>query len=422
MKYFLSLACTVILGLIAVSCNKEVNPNEKKSSDGIIHVRVDAEGTKASVITQDGLKTNPGKFIMEAYVDRDVYDDGKRHTPVGNAYFGPTTTHPENVIYNSASSESSKWELRQWDKSGNPQLCYWVSSEGTMSFWSRVKSQNGLNDITIDTGNSALYTSSPNADPSKGVKMVFDYSLPTPTLEADATNQEDLIFAYWQDVLVNRAANEDDEPDYPEKQDVWVHFYHSLSQIRFAFRTDDDSFVKGIKIKSIALGDVASGGTCTFWGNLAMQQFTTYDKRATDEHRDVASLFSWTDLKDKKTYSQDYGITVKSTYSTETEYAGWEKVGYPKGETPTYYLYTCRNVFMMIPQTLSSPSSVRLTVVDETKPAGQQEQEFIAFINDTWEAGKYYTYKLNYKNDQILFTATLVDWGDISQTKVFDLD
>ncbi len=164
-----------------------------------------------------------------------------------------------------------------------------------------MKSQNGLNDITIDTENSALYLTSENIDEEKGVKMVFDYSLPTPTLEsnpsatsfADASNQEDLVVSDWEVVLYLAITDpETGEPtSYPEYQDVWVHFYHALSQIRFAFSNDDSSFENALQIKSIAISEVASGGTCTFWGTLAMNEFVNKGPyAASDVTRDLASL------------------------------------------------------------------------------------------------------------------------------------
>lgn len=424
-----SLSQVIIIAVLCcfvVSCTKK--ENIRRYSDGLIHLVVDAEsGTRAKVVVTASSDATPAattpltKFIMEAYVDRDVFKDasGKSaDTRVGNAYIAPDATHlPANVIYSDGS-----WSLKRYFNGQIDNECYWASSEGNMSFWSRLKSQNGFNDITIDKARSALYLTSQNVDETNGVKMVFDYSLPEPVepvasgdASGDADRQEDLIFSYWQDVL-HPTYPEAEEPEYPEHQDVYVHFYHALSQIRFCFSNQDGSFQDGLQIKSIAIGDVASGGTCTFWGKKAMDEFVNHDKRPSDTGRDVASIFSWTDLKENRTYRQNYEIAVKSSYSDASEYAGWTEGSYT-GNSHTYNLYTCQNVFMMIPQTLSSSACVRLTVFDNSKPEGQKEQEFISYIKpqgEKWEAGKYYTYKLNYQANQISFSATLVAWGTVS--------
>ena len=417
----------ILLCLLAIACGKQ--EADRRHSDNIIRIKMDAESTKASVLTKDLLKADPrGKFIMEAYVDKDVFNDKEgqhAHTRVGNAYFGPTSKLPENVIY-----EGESWNLWYWDPAkASKEPCYWVSSNGNMSFWSWVKPLNGDNDITIDKDKSALYLTSPNVDKTKGVKMVFDYSLPTPTLETnpdatsliDAANQEDLVFSYWQAALTNKTPDEE-EPTYPEKEDVWVHFYHALSQIRFCFSNNDNTFENNIKIKSIAISDVASGGTCSFWGKIGMDEFTKFDKQTSNKDRDVASVFSWSDLQADKTYRQDYNVTVDSS----TSYPGWTAGTYTK-DSDTYNLFTCQNVFMMIPQVLdgkAKKASVRLTIVDSSKPENQQEQEFISYISDKWEAGKYYTYKLNYKSGQISFSVKLEKWGiiDGDQPREYTID
>lgn len=424
MKFLSKIVCPILLGLAVVSCTKQ---EVERHSDGIIRVRVDSEDTKSSVYTTIDLKTAPGKFIMEAYVDRDVFNDeaGQHaHTRVGNAYFGPTEKLEENVIF-----EGGSWNLWYWNPANaDKDKCYWVSSDGNMSFWSWVKPQKGLSDIAINRNNSALYLTSPNIDEIKGVKMLFDYTLPTPTAETnpsatsfnDASNQEDLVFSYWQDALENTTPDAD-EPKYPEKQDVWVHFYHALSQIRFCFSNNDGSFENELQIKSIAIGDVASGGTCTFWGKIGMDEFTKYKTGSnydnSNPERNVASVFTWSDLKTDKTYRQDYNVTVNSS---ATEYAGWTT-----GTYDTYRLFTCQNVFMMIPQALNSKACVRLTIVDSSKPVGQQEQEFISYIKpigDKWEAGKYYTYKLNYQQGQISFSVSLFAWGNIGDPREYTID
>ena len=424
MKFLSKISCPILLGLAVASCS---GWETERYSDGIIRVRVDSESSKASALTVDGLKTSPGKFIMEAYVDRDVFNDASGahvNTRVGNAYFGPTSKLEENVEF-----DGSSWNLSYWDpKNPSATPCYWVSSEGNMSFWSWVKPQKGLSDIAIDRSSSALYLSSPHIDEVKGVKMVFDYSLPAPAAEtnpsatsfSDASNQEDLVFSYWEDALENTTPDAD-EPTYPEEQEVWVHFYHALAQIRFAFSNDDGSFENGLQIKSIAISEVASGGTCTFWGNLAMNEFVKFEKQSSNAGRDVASLFEWTNLKANKTYRQDYGITVSTGTS---EYAGWAKGSYEK-ESVTHNLFTCQNVFMMIPQALTSGACVRLTVIDSSKPEGQQEKEFVSYLKPlgaVWEAGMYYTYKLNYQNNQISFTLDPPVWGVVSGDRKFTIE
>ena len=157
MRILNKTAYLTLLCLTAIACGKQ-NANERHPDD-VIRVRIDTEDTKASVLTTDEFKKTPGKFIMEAYVDRDVFKDKEgqhAHTRVGNAYFGPTSKLEENVIY-----EGESWNLWYWDPANaNKERCFWVSSDGNMSFWSWVKLKNS--NFSIDKDKSALYLTSPN--------------------------------------------------------------------------------------------------------------------------------------------------------------------------------------------------------------------------------------------------------------------
>lgn len=375
--------CALLTGIVTVSCSKDT----PYGGDSPILLRVDAEGTRAAVIDSTSIQTAPGKFILDAYVDRDVVGDGgvvivKEGTPYIDS------NGNENVEYNSS---TKKWDFN------DGATHYWVENYASISFWSYTKTQNGKNPITIDKDKSALYPTAKNVDPDKGVKMVFDYSLPANDASGDATNQEDLIFAYNCESYGGSGS-----------QAVKIHFYHALAQVRFAFSTDDNTFTTDhIILKSIAIGNVASGGTCTFFGNQAV----TETAKGTPSDREVEKIFMWSDLAEKKSYDQPYNVTFVSGDAT---YDGWTKGEYKKESHP-YNLYTCQNVFMMLPQTLADDACIRLTIVD-TSVTPNQEHTYTSYINgDTWKAGKYYTYKLNYSKSyayDATSKALLVDWGN----------
>lgn len=183
---------------------------------------------------------------------------------------------------------------------------------------------------------------------SEGVcSATFDYALPTPAASSpkkDASAQPDLLFAITPDQSAE------------EMPQVKLLFHHALSALVFKL----GKVPEGVEVKSIAIGGVYGAGTCTVTPGS-----------------DEELTFSW-----------DYtGKSQNLTFCEEvtTETAEGVCIG---GEEA---------VFMMLPQTMSEVTTLRLTVEEDGTPRTLEKpfKEFIA----AWEADKKYTFTIGFSND-----------------------
>lgn len=348
--------------------------------NGRINVYVTASDTKGTVTTTDGLKES-GAFSMMACLSDDYYDDDSKSTIElsDGLYF----KDDGNVTLTSGG----------WSISGEPK---WVADvESHFWAWHPVDVPNRGN-IT------AVRKSSPApGDPKYPFtgELTFDYITPAPTAgQGDADAAVDLLFAY-------------SKKNYNGKngETIDITFHHALSQVRFCVSTDDGTFDKSLKIKSVSISYLATSGHCSFTdsGNAESNNY------AYDPSNDSYDKFVWTGQTARKTFSQDYN----ADFSTSTV-SGWTKGSYTdkngtetKTDDVTYNLYTCQNVFFMIPQTVTETNM--MTVVFEYNGVETTKSVRIAdTTGDEWEGDHYYTYKIKATTvgRDIDFSVSLVGW------------
>lgn len=190
----------------------------------------------------------------------------------------------------------------------------------------------------------------PNAD-----QIGFSYTLPAANGTSDASNQKDLVFAYNAKTFRDNAPNPD--------PNITLDFKHALSEIRFIIEADN---LSDIDLPSIKLENVAAKGDFTF---------------ATDG---------------------TYGCTAsgKATYGQNNMFST-AQAGTLSGKK---VFYTTNN-FFMIPQTVGEDTKVTLK-----RTSGETLSAGIKAIKATWEAGKYYDYKLSVSARDL--SVTLVGWGN----------
>lgn len=274
----------------------------------------------------------------------------------------------------------------------------------TTTFWCWDNATQSL----ISSGNVAIS----DYETTRGTKpgcLYFSYNLPASTAattKTDADNQHDIIFAHNGELrtfdeggsIVSSASSGSRTDEY-----VDIVFYHALSEILFTVSPDDGTFDKSIKIVDISFDNVYTSGSSIFDNSK-----TTVDAK-----------FAWTPGSSKASYAQTYNADFSSfenAASAPDSLGEWRKESYSQ-ESETYVLYTSDNKFFMIPQEL--PADAQLTVTFEKD--GVQTTKSADITGDTWRAGKYYKYKLNYSDsgEEMKFSLSLVDWNSIPVDLVF---
>ncbi len=332
--------------MVSASCQKEPHTRSGKK----IKVHVTAENTKGTVTTTDILKSS-GAFSMLAYLSGDYYetDNTLVELPDGKYFSGDG-----NVTLSSGS----------WVIEGTPKWVAGVDSH----FWA-------WHPVTV-AGRStptAVKKASPEAgDPKYPYtgELTFSYTTPTPSAsQGDADCAIDLLFAYTR-------------KNYSGGDVLNITFHHALSQVRFCVSTDDGTFDKSLKIKDISISGLKTSGNATFTDSGSAE--ADVDKYGSENG---AEQFDWKNQSGSKDFSQTYN----ADFSTSTV-SGWTKGSYTKSGS-TFNLYTCENVFFMIPQTVLSANKITVTFdykgVETVKTISIADSD-----GDTWLGDHYYTYKI----------------------------
>lgn len=376
--------------------------------DTTIKLLVNTEGsTKGTVTTTDVLKAS-GAFSMMAYLS-DKYtqreDVSNPKSPVipddpavpveeGGApkLFG----NVDGAYFNKIVTLSKDG----WTISDNPK---WVSGVDTYFWaWHPVTIPDNRRVISDPEDDKTTVFPEDPKDPDsprspKTGKLSFSYTTPTPDGATDADRAEDLLFAYSKKRFVEKKDLTDSD------KTINITFHHALSQVRFCVSTDDGSFDESLKIKSISISNLATSGNASFTdsGNAENNQY------AYDTSHGSYDKFVWTGQAGTATFGQTYN----ADFSTSTV-SGWTKGSYTK-DTHTYNLYTCENVFFMIPQTVTS--SNKITVVFDYE--GEDITKTIDIADSTgniWLGDYYYTYKIKATTlgRDIDFSVSLVGWSN----------
>lgn len=324
--------------LSAVSC-------EKAGADrtGQISLKVRTFETKASITTTHGLEALGG-FVMNAYVDNEYYDftvsPAVKKGDAGS-YIASTNSNTANVHFH-----TGVWTIdnnKNWVANIKTRFFCHAPAEMTHAEWATGGSRTNvvhkwnIADHEDETTFSYAMQAEGQTDPVSGDPI-------------DADNCTDLLFAYAEKTYNGTSDNID------------LTFHHALSRVTFAVSPNDGSFDTSLKIKSIEVLNVPSSGDCLFDGS--------------------ANTFSWSNYGTKKNYAQSYNCKFA------TKPSGWTEGTYTK-DSNTYKIYTADNSFFLIPHTMSS---VQLRIVFED--AGGEIPRTVTLPNDTWQAEKYYKYKI----------------------------
>lgn len=181
--------------------------------------------------------------------------------------------------------------------------------------------------------------------------MKFTYAVP-----ATAAAQKDLVFAYAEKTFDAEASSPD--------ATINIEFKHALSEIRFMTEAVSAA---DIAISAIEIRGIAASGSFEF--------------------------------KKDGSFSCTAGST--GSCSQSDVFSGASESGSGAAKT-----YTTANNFFLIPQALPENSKLIVTFSDS-----QTLSADLKAVKSTWEAGKYYTYKIVRNKNAMTLNVTLVDWA-----------
>ena len=309
--------------------------------------------TKGATNTTASLNTSGESFEMMAVADGDWKDNETNVAGSAGKYFDATVKY-----------DGSDWAT--YDGSTKAEFL-WLN-DVQIHFWSYYPSSLGTG-----TGAAVRTITTPSA---ANDTLSFTYTQPaagTSSPFQDATNQNDIIFAGNKET---RTFDKKGEITTSGKDStVNITFYHALSAIKFAVSPDDGTFATGLKIKSIKISNAAGKASCKFG---------------------LPSTFKWSG----HTSFSDYSQTVNAAFTSLP--TGWTSSTFSGTKT----LWTLNESFFLIPQ---DASSVSVTVTFDQ--SGSEVVRTVS-LGDTWEAGKYYTYKIEAKIEtDISLSLSLMPWS-----------
>ncbi len=313
--------------------------------------------TRGSVVTTESISS----FDMMVYAESAWYDN----TISGSGQGTSGSPYPAGLYFEAgATKNSGTWGL---SKSGGPAKpgdsgeLYWLN-DVPMTFWSWKYAK-------------------PARDASDAAKASFSY-----TVKSDVGQQEDLIYAFSKE---NRKYH-DSGDDYGtiqsqsstsgasgDKVNIW--FYHALSAVQFL----QDPSLSDYRISSIKIQDVNSHTECVMTGSNSTA--AAGSPNITFDH--TPSVIS--------SFSQDYSTADITAGGSLAEPSGASATGnFKPDDTKT---------FIMVPQSLGNETdadapdaALQVTFLYTGAGASGSETTRPVFeLNGTWDAGKYYVYKIN---------------------------
>lgn len=296
--------------------------------------------------TKGTIATTSGitSFTMDAYANGPWHDNEKADGEQGSI----TDPNPAGSYFSAKAvtkGSDSKWTIADAPK--------WLN-EVELSFWSYV----GATPV-IPSGSTAHNAAS------------FAYT---------NAGQTDLIFAYNQEKRkFDAGGNITDgsgtyNASYKDKMDI--RFHHALAAVRF-----DVSGLKenGMNIKSVTISGVASKGNCNLAGTSDNKMTVTWPESGLSTPASFTQAYSASDF-------------------TETSLDGQTAAALMPMSSDKFFFF--------IPQKVKDKGmKIKITY---TNAAGTDVDSEVSLNHDTqWEAGKYYTYKLNLGDVDLALTGTM---------------
>ena len=423
-KTIAGLAFAAGCAILMSGCEKEKLDSSAVMNTGAIRVTANANNvTKAVAVTTTMLEESAG-FVLDAWTNDSWYDlsteSGHIGEPTGDLHDQASDYHyinsggDANVFYSSTpitytpssrdgSDETAGWYI--YDSNGYEHY-NWITGkkagdyEFRLSFWARYPQDDDVNGTLVVT------------DPAiNATTEDFTYTLPTASAGSDATNQQDILFAYAA------VSQEHDQAGNPlpysifpkpaETNTIDLTFNHALSMVNFCVSPDDATFDISLRINSIEITNVPKGGACTFNGKGTIAG---------------KNMFVWnTSTYALGSYSQTYNASFESPSSA----TGW-KISEYGSATPKKHVYTCSNAFMLIPHkpyysgTPDALTNAQITIEFFDMDAGATITKTIDLNKDgdVWLPGYYYTYKIKATKvgSNIYPAVYLTAWDDITST------
>lgn len=317
--------------------------------------------TKGTEVTSDRLNNDIKLFYMSAYADGEWYDNTIASGEAGSS----TTPNAKGMYFGGTDGISVSKGTGEWNMATEQ---YWINNV-PLSFWSWYDVKP-----TEIVWNGSRY--------DKAILTDF-------TVNSAVTSQTDPIFAY------NGETREFDKDGQiksvtgtattSEKNDINIHFYHALSEIKF----DVSGVASNLYVSNATINNIYSKGDCEI----------TVDGSG-------KLVFDWDDenLEDPASFSQDFG---------ESDFDSSGKLG----------AAAANKVYFLIPQTLAangSKEAASITVSFKSKyddsPKGTNTARIDRIDGEdfTWQAGKYYTYRFSKSSDSSSASITIDpnEWHD----------
>jgi len=332
-----NLFVAVTILFVLVSCNSA----KQGISSRKISCRVTAKdlSTKGTDVNTTNLNVKNNTFILNGFLEK----TGRSVEDSTNPRF------MNNVTYTFGGSS--------WSASED---CYWRDYV-VSNFWAYYPvSINGTRAITFPDAKTAS-----GSDESQR-SLSFSYTMPAPTgLANDASNQEDILFAYaqkkYQSALLSSG-------------EINLIFTHALSLIDFKSVGIEEHFGIG----NITLKSVKNKGTCTVSGISSTSGY------------DGDTSYDWTVAGDAVSCDYTQAVNLSAPIADDT------------------IIPSDENHFFIVPQkgTLSVSIDFKCNGVTKTEEVPLKEDY-------EYEAGKKYRYKLKFDGDSLTVSLDKVDdWND----------
>lgn len=310
---------------------------------------LDGYVTKGKQITEDGadgsINIQEDGFKMAAYAESNWWDNTKPEGEPGSR----SNPNTPGSYFTADVTYSGEWAI-----SGSPK---WLNNVFT-TFWCW--------DMDTDSRISPSYTAGLNPLGN----LSFSYSLPDPDSSEpydDAVNQKDMVLSYnseYRSFLEDGSLDTGHSSGSRTDDKINIRFYHALCAIQFFTGNIPD----GYRISRISLKNVA--GSANF--SVAPGTFDNAKKR-------WPLIFTCSGYGATATYSQDCSINdsaIADRSSSSTRNL--------PGDTKTFF---------MIPCTFGAGTDAALEV---TITNGSKDiVNTFSLENSSWDAGKYYTYKIS---------------------------